>query len=264
MTKLFDLKPLVIAVLHLPSFGMADTLRTMAQLEDYALKNMSVFVDGGMQAVYLQDHTPGQSKAKEETIAIMSMLGSMVKREFTQIHLGIGLEANDPTSLLAIAHACGASFVRIKVFVGAMLKAEGIQQACGIEAVSYRRALGREDIQILADVHNPIGFPLLNIPIEAASEWAARAGANGIVLTGSRHDESLEFLKCVRQLGLKRPLLLGGGANQDNIAEVLTYADGVIVSGSLKKKEVDPGEVVLWDHDQIVSFMDAARSGYQE
>jgi len=39
------------------------------------------------------------------------------------------------------------------------------------------------------------------------------------------------------------PLLIGSGANKDNVKNLLQYANGIIVSTSLKKGRVKPKEV---------------------
>ncbi len=259
-TNLFDLKPLVVAALHLPELGPGHKPLSMSWLEDYVLRNLEVFVRGGIPAVMLQEETLNPGPARPENIAILTALTRVARHEFSDLQLGIIVQAHDPLAPLAIAHAGGASFVRIKVFVGAMLKAEGIQQGCAIAARDYRATLGREDIQILADVHDRMGYPLGNEPIEVAADWAARSGADGLILTGFNHEESLQYLKCVREAGIQKPLLLGGGADEDNIAEVMDCADGVIVSSALKLKDSSPDDMVLWDLEAIKRFMEGARS----
>jgi hypothetical protein len=257
-SNLFDLHPLVITALHLPEMGMGHKPLSMNWLEDYVLKNLAVFVTGGIPAVILQEETLNPNHARPENIAVMAALARIARHEFPDLQLGIILQAHDPLAPLAIAHASGASFVRIKVFVGAMLKAEGIQQGCAVAARDYRAILGREDIQILADVHDRTGYPVTGEPIEVAADWAARSGADGLILTGFTYEESLHYLDSVHKAGIQKPLLLGGGADESNVAEVLGHADGVIVSSALKRKEVAPDDLVLWDLDGIKRFMEAA------
>jgi predicted TIM-barrel enzyme len=141
-----------------------------------------------------------------------------------------------------------------------MLKAEGIQQGCGIAARDYRSLLGREDLRILADVHDRTGYPVSSEPIEVAADWAAHSGADGLILTGFAYGESLEYLTTVRKAGIQKPLLLGGGAEVTNVAEALKYAEGVIVSSSLKRKEAAADDLVLWDLECVKRFMEAACS----
>lgn len=257
---IFDLHPLVIAALHLPELGMGHKPISMGWLEEYVLRNLAVFAEGGVPAVILQEETLNSGPARPENIAILTALARIARQQYPDLHIGIIVQAHDPLAPLAIAHASGASFVRIKVFVGAMLKAEGIQQGCGAAARDYRAMLGREDIQILADVHDRTGYPLTAEPVEVAAEWAARHGADGLVLTGYTHSESLQYLESVRKADLQKPLLMGGGVDEDNVGEVLEYADGVVVSSALKRKHVEAGDLVQWDVSAVQRFMAAANS----
>ena len=114
-SNLFDLHPLVITALHLPEMGMGHKPISMNWLEDYVLNNLAVFVQGGVPAVILQEETLNANIARPENIAVMSALARIARHEFPELHLGIILQAHDPLAPLAIAHASGASFVRIKV-----------------------------------------------------------------------------------------------------------------------------------------------------
>ncbi len=258
--NLLDLKPLVVGVVQLPELGVGHKPLSMSWLEDYVLQNLAVFVRGGVPAVLLQDETLNASQARPENIAVMATLTRLARVEFPDLHLGTIVQAHDPLAPLAIAFAGGASFVRIKVFVGAMLKAEGIQQGCAIAARDYRSLLGCDDIQILADVHDRTGYPVISEPIEVAADWAARSGADGLILTGFTYQESLGYLSTVRNAGIQKPLFLGGGADVSNVAEVLRYADGVIVSTSLRRKDACPDDLIQWDAECTQRFMEAARS----
>jgi predicted TIM-barrel enzyme len=141
-----------------------------------------------------------------------------------------------------------------------MLKAEGIQQGCGVAARDYRAMLGREDIQILADVHDRNGYTITQEPIEVAADWAAKSGADGLILTGFTFEQSLQYLSSVRKAGIQKPLLLGGSATIENVAQALNYADGVIVSSALKLKNADPDDLIQWELESIKRFMNAAHS----
>ncbi len=259
MKELFDFNPLIIAALHLPVCARGANMPSISQIEDYAMKNMQIFKDGGIPAVILQDETPSPGMARSETLTIMASLARLIKKEFSDIELGIIIEAHDPTAALAVAFASGASFVRIKVFIGAMLKSNGVQMGCGVEASEYRKLINREDLIILADVYDRTGAPLGDLAIEKASQWAVNTGANGLVLTGGCFDDSLKIIQNVRDSGINRPLILGGGVNIDNVRSALKVSDGVIVSTALKRKDIKPNEVLKWDREKIMRFMEAAK-----
>ena len=257
--ELFNLKPLVIVALHLPNQDAKGNPYSMSWLQDYVFQNMSVFSRAGIPAVMLQDQQPAAGRAAPETIATMAALGRVASREFPHVSLGVIMRAHDPQAALAAAYASGACHVRIKVFIGAMLKADGLQQGCGLEAVAYRKSIGGAGITILADVYDHTGYPIIPVPIAQASQWAVRVGADGLILTGGNYDESIHYLKTVRDSGVTSPLLLGGGANAENVSEVLRYADGVIVSTALMRDSALPDDLVQWDYDRCARFMEQSR-----
>lgn len=261
MQDFLSMKPIVIAALHLPQFKRG-TAVDRPYLEDYLLSNLKVFAEGGITTVKIQDQTSVSDKANPETIAWMSSLGRLARQEFPQLTLGAIVEAHDPYAALAIANACGFSFVRIKVFVGAMLKSSGLQQACGIEAVTYRDLIGAQSVKILADVHDRTGFPLVDMPIEQGERWAVNIGADALILTGSTFTESMEILTRARQQNLRRPLILGGSATAENIGQVLKVADGVIVSSALKRKGTSE-DILQWDISLVKQFMDAVHQAVE-
>lgn len=247
--------PIVMGALHLPRLLAGDPV-SMSHLEDYTLKNVEQFVKGGLPSVILQDKTLTGSRAYPQTIAVMTALGRSIRTEFPSIDLGIIIEANDPIAPLAIALACGATYVRIKVFVGSMLKSTGLQKAIGLEAINYRNSIGCNHIKILADVYDRTGYPLLNIPITEASKWAVDIGADALILTGLTFDKSLEHLENVRNRGILEPLILGGSVTTENLHLAFKYADSVLVSSSLKSSNVKKGDILQWDLDKIKQFME--------
>ena len=253
-------KPLIIGALHLPRYGRCRPETSMAYLEDYVLQNCRIFVENGLDTLYIQDENPAPGKATEETIAVVSALGRLLKREFANLKLGVIVEAHDGVAPIAIAHACGADFVRIKVFAGAMIKAVGIQNACGVEAVQYRTLLG-SDVAIFADAHDRTGFPLAPVPIETIANWIDRIGADAVILTGMTYAQSLEYLKTGRKIIKNhKPIVIGGSVTIENIAEVLEHCDGAVVSTSLMLDNEPKGNMLHWDADKIRRFMDAVRA----
>jgi predicted TIM-barrel enzyme len=255
--SLFKTNPLVIAALHLPDLAVARGT-TMAELEDYVLANSAVFAEAGVPALMLQDATREISTASPETLAIMGALGRRLRAEFPQLQLGIIIQAHDHAAALAVAHAVGAGFVRIKVFVGGVMAADGPRDALGTKARAYRHYLRRDDIGILADVHDRTSYPRTDVPHEQAALWAQQLGANGLILTGSTFDESLERIREARAAGVKVPILLGGSVTEANAGAAFAHADGVIVSRSLMKKDMPAAGGVRWDVAAARRFMQAA------
>lgn len=260
-TRCFDAlgKPAVISALHLPDpFAMPEM--SQAQLEDYVLTNAAVFAQAGMPAMMLQDQTREGGDARPATIAVMSALGRLVRREFPAMRLGIIVQAHDAIAPLAIAHGSDACFVRLKVFVAAAMTMEGPRVGLGVQARSYRRTLGRDDIAILADVFDRTSLPMVGVPPERAARWAESLGADGIVLTGESFEESLARIRAARTAGVRLPLIIGGSVTTENVAQALQVGDGVIVSTALMRKQLRPDEMLRWDRDETRRFMDAVRA----
>jgi len=259
--------PLIIAALHLPPFPASThpDARHISAIVDYALRNTAYAVDAGIPAVYLQDmgDYPWAQTVQPHIIASMSVVGAAIRQEFPDLYLGICLMSHGAREPIAIAQAIEAQFVRLKVYAGAMVKAEGIVQACAYEAITYRAQVHAEDIAILADLYDRSGVPLEPLPLAEAATYASVFGrADGLILTGHSFAESLQMLDEVRGAKVNVPLLLGGSANPENIAQALEHADGVIISTALKpvSEWSHAGLASDWDEGRCKALMDAVRN----
>jgi len=194
---------------------------------------------------------------------VMAVVGAAIRQEFPELALGVCLMSHAPRESLAIAQAIGGQFVRLKVYAGAMVKAEGLVEACAYEAIQYRSQIGAEDVLILADVYDRSGQPLAPLPLVDAARQAAVFGrADGLILTGLAFDESLAMLRDVKDANFSVPLLVGGGANPENISEALQVVDGAIVSSAFKsaKSWTKDAMVAEWEFDRIKAFMNAVET----
>jgi predicted TIM-barrel enzyme len=255
--RVFTARPLVIAALHLPDF--ARERPDMAALEDYVATNARVFAEAGVPYIKLQDQTRCSGAMPAASMAVTAALARFLRAEVPGVGLGIIVEAHDPQAALAIAHASGADFVRLKVFVGGVMTAQGPRHGMGAEAMAFRATLGRPDIAILADVHDRTAVPLSGESPEFAAEWAQKSGADGLVITGAGFGDSRDRIGRARAAGIRRPILLGGSVTDANVAQALGVADGVVVSTALMRRDAAPGDVLRWDRDLTRRFMDAAR-----
>ena len=257
--------PPLIAALHLPPFPGANHPdgRSLPEIREYALRNVDAAVTAGIKAVFLQDlgDTPVAPQVPPHITAGMSVVGAAVRAAFPELALGVCLMSHGAREPLAVAQAIGAQFVRLKVYVGVMVKAEGLLQGCAYEAVQYRAQLGAPEIAILADVHDRTGSPFGNMSLAEETKWAAAFGrADALILTGQSFDETLAMLAEVRAQNLPVPLLIGGGVTEKNVAQALQAANSVIVSSAFKpiggwtRASLQAG----WDPAKIRAFVNAA------
>ncbi|MBM4424697.1 MAG: hypothetical protein FJ030_15145 [Chloroflexi bacterium] len=260
----FSRKLTVIAALHLPPFRASanPAAQSINAITDYALRNTERALKAGVPALYVQDlgDYPVAPRVEPHTVAGVTAVGAALRREFPDLIMGVCLMSHGAREPLAIAQAIGAQFVRLKVYVGAMVKAEGVLQGCAYEAVQYRARIGAEGIAILADVYDRTGEPLGRLPLAEEARQAATFGrADGLVLTGRSLDESALMLAEVRAEKLGVPLLLGGGATAENLDRVRDLVDGVIVSTAFKSAGGWSRESLSadWDPSRIEEFMRA-------
>lgn len=266
MERFHSQNPLTIAALHLPPFpGSAHpAARPVSEIVEFALRNAEKAVRYGVQGLYLQDigDYPSAPIVQPHILAGMSVVGAAVRNTFPELFLGVCLMSHGAKESLAIAQAIGAQFVRLKTYIGAMVRAEGIVQGCAYEAITYRAQIHAEEIAILADVYDRTGKPLGRLPlVEAATQAAVFGRADGLILTGHTLSESLEMLAEARRANLGVIQLLGGGANPQNVKQVLAQADGIIVSSAFKSAAGWSHASLAsdWEDDRIAAFMQAVR-----
>jgi membrane complex biogenesis BtpA family protein len=259
---------LIIGALHLPPFPGSGhpERRSIGEIIDYAVRNIDLAIGAGITAIYIQDlgDHPWGREIQPHTVAGMSVVGKAVRERFPDLILGVCLMSHGAREVIAVGQAVSAQFVRIKVYVGAMVKAEGVLEGCAEEAIRYRSSIHAEQIAILADVHDRTGTPLGEMSLLEAAQGAALFGrADGLILTGRSIQESLAMLNEVRNSSLDVPLYLGGGANKDNIHDVLENADGVIVSTAFKRKGGWSRDSLQedWDREKITTFMKYVKTG---
>ncbi len=163
-------------------------------------------------------------------------LSRWIRARFPQ-PLGINVLRNDGEGALAVAAASGAAFIRVNVYTGARIADQGILEGKAHAIQRLKRALG-SDILIFADVavkhSGPLGERALEDEVEDTVE---RALADAVIVTGAATGKpaSMDTLRTARAAAHGVPVLVGSGAREDTVAELLSAADGVIVGSALKR-----------------------------
>ncbi|SCJ90495.1 Putative sgc region protein SgcQ [Anaerotruncus sp. 2789STDY5834896] len=232
-----------IGVLHLPPFptSLRRDRWPLERVIDYAVEGARRMQLAGISSVLLQNvgDEPTHLQAPPQTVAYMSIVGREVKKVL-DIPLGITLLDHDGAAPIAVAKAVGADYVRIKTYVGAMVKMTGLLQGCYYEAIRSRRELGAEQVDILADIFDREGTPLGARDFGEMATFAVKSCmADGLILTGKSTAETSQILQEVRHCHLGVPLLIGGGVNGQNAAEMRQLAQGFIMGGCLKEDPDD-------------------------
>ena len=231
---------------------------TIGPLLDAAMVDAELLGKHGVDALMVQNlgDIPVAHRVSEVQVAWVTRIASEV-RAAAKIPVGLNLLENDAEAIIAVASAAGADFVRIKVFVGAMMTPFGIETAQAHAAIKARNSFDANHVAIFADVHDRTGNPIASGGFAEDLDFAVRlGGADGLVLTGKSYAETLAFIETARGKLGAISILVGGGVTAANFAEVAAAADGVIVSSSLKGSGDAFGK---FDPEKVKAFMDEAR-----
>ena len=228
----------------------ADTL-------DAASHDTEILLEAGFRTVMVQNlanRSPWRHETVEEVAAFGALLGRLTER-FPEAEWGLNLPSDDPEASIAIAHAAGATFVRLKVWIGVMQRAEGLLEGCANAALSYRHRLRADEIALWTDVHDRTGTPVWPTLWRDGVLEARKVGATTIVVTGSDPTMTLAMLDEAHDAAPDVALVVGGGATPETIGAFLQTADAVIVGTYLHR---DGDERLPVDRARARRFMAAA------
>ena len=230
----------VIGVVHLRALPGAP--RYDGSLEGVftaAVADARAYQEGGADALMVEnfgDLPFTRARVAAETVAGMAVAAGAIREAGITLPIGFNVLRNDVSSALGIAASCGGAFVRVNVHTGAVEADQGIIQGEAYSTLRKRTMLCPE-VEIWADVLVKHAVPIGDLGIEeAARDTFHRGLADVLIVSGVATGEStkVEDLQRVKTACPAAPLLVGSGAKVENAAELLEYADGLIVASSLK------------------------------
>lgn len=247
----------IIATLHLLPLPGSYSYKNQGieYILERAMNDVQTLSRGGVDAIILQNNGDGATSTDGhiETVAYLTMIATHIKREF-QLPLGINILFNGTENAISVAHAVGASFVRIKVLIGAVVSISGVIQGSACRAQEFIRKIGASNLQIIGDVYDRSSSPLGGLPIEEAALQVVKHGkADGIIVAGLSMEDSLNRLRRVKLLVKDKPVYVGGGTNSENIETFLSISDGAIVGKSIKSGDDFSGLISI---DRLKLYMD--------
>lgn len=231
----------VIGVVHLlPLPTSARWGGSLKAVIDRAEQEAVALASGGVDGIIIENFFDAPFPKNQVDPAVVSAMTLVVQQVMQLVTLPIGLNVlrNDAQSAMAIASCLQAQFIRVNVLTGVMATDQGLIEGQAHELLRYRRELGSE-VKILADVlvkhARPLGSPNLTTAVQETIE---RGLADGVILSGwaTGSPPSLEDLELASAAAHGTPVLIGSGANWENIPQLIQAADGAIVSSSLKRR----------------------------
>jgi uncharacterized protein len=248
----------LVGMIHLPPLPGSTNYggQSLESIVQGAVDDACALAAAGFDAAILQNthDLPATATAPIETVAFLSAIGREIHHA-VRITLGVNVLKNDAEGGLAVAAAVGAPFVRLKVYVGAAVGAEGLLTPSAPAALRMRQRL-QTDTEFWVDLFDRTSAPLVVQPLSQLAEWVVKFGdASAAIVTGASMAESIEMLRTVRGVAPELPLLIGGGVTHANVREALAQADGVIVGSALEQRPFT-GPVSA---EKAAAFVTAAR-----
>ncbi len=243
----------VIAMAHLPPLPGAplyDAEGGMNAIIDYVSRDIEALQAGGVDCIMFgnEGDRPYLLEATPQSLAAMTAAVAAVKDQIT-VPFGVNY-LWDPVATVALAVATGAVFAR-EIFTGVYDSDMGLWQPDAASALRMRHDLGRDDLKLLFNINAEFAAPVGDRPIEGRAKSAVFSSLADAVLvsgpmTGQPVDQS--NLQRVKDAVGETPVFANTGCNIDNIADILSTADGCVIGTHFKVdgdtwNPVDPGRV---------------------
>ncbi len=265
LNRLFKTPNPIVGVVHLLPLPTAPRWGgSLKAVIDRAEQEATALASGGVNGIIVENFFDAPFTKSQVDPAIVSAMTLVIDRLMNLVTLPIGVNVlrNDAHSAIAIASVVKAQFIRVNVLTGVMATDQGLIEGAAHQLLRYRRELG-SDVKIFADVlvkhARPLSSPNLTVAVQDTIE---RGLADGIILSGwaTGSPPNLEDLELASAAAEGTPVFIGSGANWENISTLMSAADGVIVSSSLKRhgrieQPIDPNRV-----SQFVEAANSAKS----
>jgi membrane complex biogenesis BtpA family protein len=240
VTALFEVPRALIGTIHVGALpGTPGNKKSVAAIAEDASREARVYETAGFHGLAIEnthDRPYLKGSVGPEIGAAMAVIGSEVRR-VSSLPLGVQVLAGANLWALAVAHACGAAFVRVEGFVFAHVADEGLIESSAGALLRYRRTIGAENVKIFADIKKKHSAHAItaDVDIVETAKAAEFFQANGVIVSGVSTGEPADACE-VRAVSeaVSIPTLIGSGITPENIGEYAA-ASAFIVGSSVKE-----------------------------
>lgn len=238
--SLFGVPRALIGVIHLGALpGTSGSRKSVAEISDDAVREARIYKAAGFHGLAIEnthDRPYLKSSVGPEIGAAMAVVGNDLRMEVS-LPLGIQVLAGANLWAVAIANACGASFVRVEGFVFAHVADEGLIESSAGALLRYRRAIGAESVRVFADIKKKHSAHAItaDVDIVETAKAAEFFQADGVIVSGvstGQPADAGEVETVSRAVSI--PTLIGSGITPENIGKY-SAADVFIVGSSVKQ-----------------------------
>jgi membrane complex biogenesis BtpA family protein len=238
--SMFGAPRALIGVIHAGALpGTPWNRQSVAEIAEAAVAEARVYAAAGFHGLAIEnthDRPYLKGSVGPEIGAAMAVIGAEIRRAVS-LPLGIQVLAGANSWALAIAHACGASFVRVEGFVFAHVADEGLIESSAGALLRYRRTIGAENVRVFADIKKKHSAHAItaDVDIVETAKAAEFFRADGVIVSGvatGQPTDADEVRAVSGVVGI--PALIGSGVSPENIANYAA-ADAFIVGSSVKR-----------------------------
>jgi len=232
--------------------GTPHARQSLDELTRQAVAEARVLMDAGFDGLIVEnmhDRPYVNAPHGPEITAAMTRVCLAVREVVRDRVMGVQVLSRGEREALSVALASGAHFVRCEGYVFAHVADEGVlAEAAAGPLLRYRRAIGAEHIQVIADLQKKHASHAItaDISLTEACQAAEFFSADGVIVTGTAtgHPADPAHLAEVRA-ATKLPVLVGSGVTPPLVAPYLQHADALIVgswikAGGVWSSPVDP------------------------
>lgn len=227
----------------------------MGAVIESAVRDATMLADIGFPCLMVEnfgDVPFFPDRVPPETVAAMTLAVSEISRAVA-LPLGINVLRNDALAALGIAAATGAAFIRVNVLVGTMYTDQGPIVGRAAEVARARAALAPH-VEVWADVMVKHSTPPPGLDAAlAARDTMERGLADAVIVSGSGTGQPVDpdLGKRIREAVPGSRLVIGSGATPENLEDLTSFADTVIVGTSIKvdgdaRNPVDPARAAAF------------------
>jgi hypothetical protein len=249
----FGVKRALIGVVHTGGLpGTPASERSVDEIVETAVSEARAYISSGFHGVIIEnthDRPYLKGSVGPEIVASLAVIGREIRRA-VPAPLGVQILAGANQPALAVALACGASFVRVEGFVFAHVADEGLIESSAGALLRYRRAIGAEAVRVFADIKKKHSAHALTADVDLVETARAAAFflADGVIVSGVATGEpaSVGDVRSVAA-AVKVATLVGSGVTLENLHDY-DQADALIVGSSVKQGGIWSGAL---DHARV-------------
>ena len=239
ISSLFGVPRALIGVIHVDALpGTPGNRRDVRAIVELAVTEAKLYASAGFHGLMIEnthDRPYLKGEVGPEITVAMAVIGAELRRS-VPLPLGIQILAGANRDSIAVAHACGASFVRVEGFVFAHVADEGITESDAGEMLRYRRAIGAGDVRVFADIKKKHSAHAItaDVDIVETAKAAEFFRADGVIITGistGSPADPEEVRRVSAAVGV--PTIIGSGITPENMSRYAA-ADALIVGSSVK------------------------------